>query len=94
MSKPDENPGTGPVPPDVNLGPVGVDLRHRQPQRSQSKGAAPLMPHERDQSPGKDGTNPPTTDKLSRQVIKQAGEDVEQGQVDTSRGIPSNVPRK
>jgi hypothetical protein len=94
MSNPDKKSGAGSNPPDVNLGPVGVNLRHRQPVRSPSEGAAPLLPQERDQSPGEDGTNLPTEDGLSRHVIKQAADDIEQGRMDTSRGIPSNVPGK
>ena len=51
-----------------------------------------LLPHERDQTTGRQGTSLRNENKGSRAVIGQAAEDTKRGLKDTERrGIPSDI---
>ncbi|MEP6604874.1 MAG: hypothetical protein ABJA60_02010 [Nitrosospira sp.] len=51
-----------------------------------------LLPHEQDQTTGRQGTSQVNEDERSRAVIGQAAEDTKRGLKDTDpRGIPSDI---
>jgi hypothetical protein len=71
-----------------------IELAHPEPDQNVANAAAdkPLLPHERDQTTGGQGTSQGNEDKRSRAVIGQAAEDTKRGLKDTDRrGIPSDI---
>ena len=71
-----------------------VELAHLKPHQNVESLAdeKPLLPHERDQTTGDQGTGLNNEDERSRAVIGQAAEDTKRGLKDTERrGIPSEI---
>lgn len=79
---------TGVIKPEIDL-PKPEPGEGRAPPEEQT-----LLPHERDQTTTLSGTSQENENEMSRDVIVQAGKDVQRGLEDTERrGIPSNVPK-
>ena len=58
-------------------------------------GANPRLPHERDESARATGDRHDENPTPSDRQISQAGEDAEQGLVDTDRrGVPNDLPKR
>ncbi len=67
-----------------------IDLPN-QVSESHKTNSDMLLPHERDETTGPTGTNA-KGDEQSREIIKKAHDDTEQGLKDTDRhGIPSDI---
>ena len=71
-----------------------VELAHPKPDLNVENEAdeKSLLPHERDQTTGRQGTSLGNENERSRAVIGQAAEDSKRGLKDTDRrGIPSDI---
>ena len=67
-----------------------IDLPNQGSKSKQSESDM-MLPHERDETTGPTGTNA-KGDEPSREIIKKAHDDIEQGLKDTDRrGIPSDI---
>ncbi len=68
------------------------DVAHQKPLSPKQEEEL-LLPHERDETTGSASTASATAHQESRDMVKQAAEDIERGLKDTERrGIPSDVP--
>ena len=68
------------------------DVVHQEPLSPKQEEEL-LLPHDRDETTGSASTASATTHQESRDMVKQAVEDIERGLKDTERrGIPSDVP--
>lgn len=85
-----KNPGPDRTPVDADTSSQKQPQTHAdKPNQIQER-----MPHERDESATATGNRMDEAAPPSGRVIKDAGKDVEAGQLDTDRrGIPNDIPR-
>ena len=85
---------TGGQPGNETLPTERVELANPKPGqnvKNQADGQS-LLPHERDQTTGREGTSRGNEDERSRAIMGQAAEDTKRGLKDTDRrGIPSDI---